>query len=151
MGARIMGLQEPTAKMSKSGEVETDALYLLDQPDIITRKIRRAVTDLGNDVRFDEKRKPGVSNLMSILSATTGESFDSIVSRFDGQGYGKLKDAVAEAVVECLEPVQKRYQQIRGDEEGLRRILRDAAARASRVADATLARVHDRLGFIPES
>ena len=150
VGARIMGLQEPTAKMSKSGGAETDALYLLDPPDTITRKIKRAVTDPGNEVRFDVRDKPGVSNLMAILSATTGESFDRIVERFDGHGYGKLKGAVAEAVVECLRPVQTRYAELRSDEESLMRVLRDGAQRAARVADATLMRVHRALGFIPE-
>jgi tryptophanyl-tRNA synthetase len=150
VGARIMGLQEPTAKMSKSGEAETDALYLLDPPDTIVRKLKRAVTDLGNEVRYDVKDKPGVSNLMSILSATTGASFEAIVEQYNGQGYGKLKGAVAEAVVECLKPVQARYAELRGDEAGLMRVLRDGAARASRKADATLRRVHEALGFIPE-
>ncbi|HKY92283.1 MAG TPA: tryptophan--tRNA ligase [Nevskiaceae bacterium] len=149
VGARIIGLQEPTAKMSKSGEAETDALYLLDPVDTITRKIKRAVTDLGNEVRYDVNEKPGVSNLMSILAATTGESFPSIVERFNGQGYGKLKGAVADAVVECLKPVQERYAAIRADEAGLRDVLRDGAARAAATADVTLDRVHEALGFIP--
>src|SRR3546814_12920127 len=80
VGARIMGLQEPTRKMSKSDGAETNAIYLLDEPDVITRKLKRAVTDLGNEIRSDLAEKPGVSNLMSILSATTGESFDAISS-----------------------------------------------------------------------
>lgn len=150
VGARIMGLQEPTAKMSKSGDAETDAIYLLDPPDTITRKLKRAVTDLGNEVRFDIKEKPGVSNLMSILAATTGASFDSITEQFSGQGYGKLKGAVAEAVVECLKPVQARYAELRADEASLMRVLRDGAQRASAKADVTLQRVHESLGFIPE-
>ena len=150
VGARIMGLQDPTAKMSKSGDAETDAIYLLDPPDTITRKLKRAVTDLGNEVRYDVKEKPGVSNLMSILAATTGQSFEQIVETYNGQGYGKLKGAAAEAVVECLRPVQARYAELRGDEAGLMRVLRDGARRASQKADATLARVHEALGFIPE-
>jgi tryptophanyl-tRNA synthetase len=101
-------------------------------------------------VRYDTQNKPGVSNLMSILSATTGEHFDGIAQRFDGQGYGKLKQAVAEAVVECLRPVQARYHEIRDDREGLRRVLKAGAEAASAKADATLRRVHDALGFIPE-
>lgn len=150
VGARIMGLQEPTAKMSKSGDAETDAIYLLDPPDTITRKLKRAVTDLGNEVRFDLKEKPGVSNLMSILAATTGASFEHIAEQFNGQGYGKLKGAVAEAVVECLKPVQARYAELRADEASLMRVLRDGAQRASAKADVTLKRVHESLGFIPE-
>jgi tryptophanyl-tRNA synthetase len=106
--------------------------------------------DSGNEVRFDIAEKPGVSNLMSILSATSGESFDSIAERYNGQGYGKFKQAVADAVVTCLEPVQNKYRELRADEDGLRKVLRDGAARASAKADATLKRVHDVLGFIPE-
>jgi tryptophanyl-tRNA synthetase len=150
VGARIMGLQEPTSKMSKSGDAETDAIYLLDPPDVITRKIKRAVTDLGNEIRFDIPNKPGVSNLMSILGAIRGESFDSIAQRYVGKGYGHLKTEVADAVVESLAPVQARYHEIRADTEGLRRVLRDGAQRASAKADATLKRVHEALGFIPE-
>ena len=150
VGARIMGLQEPTAKMSKSGEAETDAIYLLDAPDVITRKIKRAVTDLGSEIRFDIPNKPGVSNLMSILGAIKGESFDSIAERFVGKGYGHLKGEVAEAVVECLKPVQARHAELLADPAGLCEVLRAGAAAASAKADATLKRVHDVLGFIPE-
>jgi tryptophanyl-tRNA synthetase len=148
VGARIMGLQDPTAKMSKSGDNEGDAIYLLDPPATIDRKFRRAVTDSGAEVRYSED-KPGVANLMSILSATTGESFDAIERRFDGAGYGKFKAAVAEAVIECLKPVQQRYREIRDDEPGLQRVLRGGAERAAERAGRTLARVHDVLGFIP--
>ena len=150
VGARIMSLKEPTKKMSKSDEAETNAIYLLDPVDTIVRKIKKAEMDSGNEIRFDIAEKPGVSNMMSILSATSGESFDSIVERYNGQGYGKFKQAVADAVVACLEPVQTRYRVIREDSDGLQRVLRDGAARASSAADATLARVHDVLGFIPE-
>jgi tryptophanyl-tRNA synthetase len=149
VGARIMGLQEPTKKMSKSDDAPTNALYLLDPPDTIVRKIKRAVTDLGNEVRYDLADKAGVSNLMSILAAASGRSFDSIADEYNGQGYGKFKQAVADAVVATLEPVQARYREIRDDTEGLRRVLRDGAERASVRADATLQRVHDALGFIP--
>lgn len=150
VGARIMGLQDPTAKMSKSGDAETDAIYLLDPPDVITRKIKRAMTDLASDIRFDLKEKPGVSNLMSILAATTGNSFESIVEQYNGRGYGSLKAAVAEAVIECLRPVQARYAELRRDETALGAVLRDGAQRASATADRTLRRVHEALGFIPE-
>jgi hypothetical protein len=137
-------------KMSKSDDAETNALYLLDPTDVLVRKIKRAVTDLGNEVRFDIPEKPGVSNLMSILAATTGESLDVIAERYNGQGYGKFKQAVADAVVACLEPVQMRYRDIRSDVDGLQRVLRDGAGRAAATADATLKKVHDVLGFIPE-
>lgn len=150
VGARIMGLQEPTAKMSKSGDAETDAIYLLDEPDVVTRKIKRAVTDLGSEIKFDSASKPGISNLMSILSAIKGESFASIESRYVGKGYGHFKTEVAEAVVECLKPIQERYREIRDDRDGLQAILRAGAAKAATRADATLNRVHDVLGFIPQ-
>lgn len=149
VGARIMGLQEPTAKMSKSGEAETDAIYLLDAPDVITRKIKRAVTDADGVIKHDIAAKPGVSNLLSILGAITGESFATLEARFAGKGYGHLKGEVADAVVACLEPVQARYADIRADTTGLQRVLRDGAAKASARADATLNRVHEVLGFIP--
>ena len=150
VGARIMSLKEPTKKMSKSDEAETNAIYLLDPIDVIVRKIKKAEMDSGNEIRFDIAEKPGVSNMMSILSASSGESFDAIVERYNGQGYGKFKQAVADAVVACLEPVQTRYRDIREDTDGLQRVLRDGASRASAAADATLKRVHDVLGFIPE-
>ncbi|QHS09865.1 tryptophan--tRNA ligase [Sinimarinibacterium sp. NLF-5-8] len=148
VGARIMGLQEPTKKMSKSDDAPTNAIYLLDEPDVIVRKIKRAVTDLGNEVRFDIAEKPGVSNLMSILSACTGQSLDAIANDFSGQGYGKFKQAVADAVLAILQPMQQRYQQIREDQTELTRVLRDGAERARARADATVARVHDAIGFI---
>jgi tryptophanyl-tRNA synthetase len=149
VGARIMGLQDPTAKMSKSDDAETNALYLLDPPEVIDRKFKRAVTDSGAEVRYSAD-KPGVANLMSILSAISGDSFPAIEARFAGQGYGKFKAAVAEAVIECLKPVQARYREIRADEAGLRQVLKSGAERAAARADATLKRVHEALGFIPE-
>ena len=150
VGARIMGLQDPTAKMSKSGEAETDALYLLDPPDVITRKFKRAVTDSASEVRYAPKEKPGVANLMTILSVITGEPFAAIETRFVGQGYGPFKQAVADAVIEVLKPVQEKYRDVRADEAGLRAILKSGAERARTHADATLKRVHDALGFIAE-
>jgi tryptophanyl-tRNA synthetase len=149
VGARIMGLQDPTAKMSKSDDNENNNVYLLDTPDVLERKFKRAVTDSGSEVRYSAD-KPGVANLMSILSATTGESFAAIEQRFAGAGYGKFKAGVAEAVIDALKPVQQRYQDIRKDEAGLKRVLKDGAERASAHADRTLKRVHDALGFIPE-
>ena len=150
VGARIMGLQDPTGKMSKSDDAETNAVYLLDPPDTITRKIKRAVTDMDGSIRFNVAGKPGVSNLLSMLSATSGESIAALEARFAGQGYGHLKGAVAEAVVECLRPVQTRYAEIRADLPYLGGVLKAGAEAAARRADATLARVHDVLGFIPE-
>ncbi|MCI0749752.1 MAG: tryptophan--tRNA ligase [Nevskiales bacterium] len=149
VGARIMGLQDPTSKMSKSDGSEANALYLLDPLEVMDRKFRRAVTDSGAEVRYSED-KPGVANLMSILSAITGESFVAIEARFAGQGYGVFKAGVAEVVIETLRPVQARYREIREDEPGLHRILKDGAERAAARAAPVLRRVHEVLGFIPE-
>ncbi|TAM11314.1 MAG: tryptophan--tRNA ligase [Nevskiaceae bacterium] len=149
VGARIMGLQEPTAKMSKSDNAETNSIYLLDPVDKVVRKLRRAVTDSEAVVRAGDD-KPGVTNLMSILSACTGESFAAIEARFAGQGYGPFKQAVADAVVAILEPMQARYKDIREDTAGLRRVLREGAEAARTKADATLARVHEVLGLLPQ-
>ena len=149
VGARIMGLQDPTAKMSKSDDAETNALYLLDGPDVIVRKIKRAVTDMDGVVRFDIAAKPGVSNLLSILAATTGKTVAQLEAEFEGKQYGAFKGAVADAVVECLRPVQAKYAELREDRVGLRAVLKDGAERASRRANATLARVHEALGLIP--
>lgn len=150
VGARIMGLQTPSAKMSKSEDAETNAIYLLDEPQRIERKLKRAVTDMEGSIRFDPAEKPGVSNLMSILAACTGQSFEAITREYDGQGYGQFKKAVADAVIAQLEPVQKRYHEIRADQAALRAVLRDGAARAAERADRCLARVHEALGFIPQ-
>jgi len=149
VGARIMGLQDPTAKMSKSDDNENNNVYLLDAPEVLDRKFKRAVTDSGSEVRYSAD-KPGVANLMTILSATTGDSFAAIEQRFAGAGYGKFKAAVAEAVIEKLKPLQQRYHEIRSDEAGLRAVLKDGAERAGAHADRTLKRVHDVLGFIPQ-
>lgn len=149
VGARIMGLQDPTAKMSKSDDAETNALYLLDGPDVIVRKIKRAVTDMDGVVRFDIAAKPGVSNLLSILAATTGKTVAQLEAEFEGKQYGAFKGAVADAVVECLKPVQAKYAELREDRDGLRAVLKDGAERASRRANSTLARVHEALGLIP--
>ncbi|MDT0497173.1 tryptophan--tRNA ligase [Algiphilus sp. W345] len=150
VGARIMGLQTPTAKMSKSEDAETNAIYLLDEPKRIERKIKRAVTDMEGSIRYDLAEKPGVSNLMSILSACTGDSFDAITRAYDGQGYGSFKQAVADAVIAQLQPVQKHYHEIRADQDALDAVLRDGAERASARAEVCLARVHEALGFIPQ-
>lgn len=149
VGARIMGLQDPTGKMSKSDDAETNALYLLDSPDVIVRKIKRAVTDMDGVVRFDIAAKPGVSNLLSILAATTGKTVTALEAEFEGKQYGAFKGAVADAVVECLKPVQAKYAELREDRDGLRAVLKDGAERASARANATLKRVHDVLGLIP--
>lgn len=149
VGARIMGLQGPEAKMSKSEDAETNAVYLLDEPKRVERKIKRAVTDMDGAIRFDPENKPGVSNLMSILAACSGDSFDTIQRDYDGGGYGAFKQAVADAVIATLEPIQQRYAELRDEEAALRAVLGAGAAKAHLHAEATMKRVHDALGFIP--
>jgi len=148
VGARVMSLQDPTKKMSKSDATETNYVGLLEEPKRILRKIKRAVTDSDDEIRFGPD-KPGVSNLLSISSAISGESIDSLVATYSGQGYGALKVAVAEQVVECLEPIQARYKELRDDRDLLDNILAEGAAKARMRAKETLRKTQDALGFIP--
>ena len=148
VGARVMSLQDPTKKMSKSDTTETNVINLLDEPKRITRKIKRAVTDSDNEIRFGDD-KPGVSNLLSIASAISNTAIDDLVAKYSGQGYGALKGDVAELVVEFLEPVQQEYQRIRSDRAELDRILAQGAGKARDQAAATLEKVYSALGFVP--
>jgi len=147
-GARIMDLQEPTNKMSTTGGTPQGTVLVLDPPDVIRKKIRSAVTDSGRDVRYDPAAKAGISNLIEVMSVATGESFDDIVARYDGQGYGQFKQDVAEAVVELLAPVQARYAEVRADEAELLRILTAGAERSRATVAPTLARMYDAMGFV---
>lgn len=148
-GARVMGLDTPNAKMSKSEASEYHAVYLLDPPDKIKKKIMRAVTDSGSEVHFsDDLVKAGVDNLLTIYQAFTDESREAIESRFVGKGYGDLKKAVAEAVVEGLRPVQERYREITKDERYLDEVLAKGAKHAASIANATLDTVYERVGFL---
>ncbi|MEM7219634.1 MAG: tryptophan--tRNA ligase [Pseudomonadota bacterium] len=148
VAARVMSLQEPTKKMSKSDTTETNIITLLDEPKRMARKIKRAVTDSDNEIRYGDD-KPGVSNLLSISSAITGQSIEALVASYTGQGYGKLKGDVAEQVVDLLTPVQERYRAIREDQAGLETILAAGAERARERAQATLSAVYDAIGFVP--
>jgi tryptophanyl-tRNA synthetase len=147
--AKILDLQDPTAKMSKSlGDAGT--LNLLDDPAVLTRKIRRAVTDTGTDVRYDPDAKPGVSNLLAILAAVTGRPVEAVTAEFEGQGYGALKGAVADAVVAFAEPFAKRTALLLDDPAELDRLLTRGATRAREVAEPTLRAAYDRVGFLSE-
>ena len=146
VGARIMSLQEPTRKMSKSDPEDT-YIAMLDKPEIIRKKMRRAVTDSENSVRYDPENKPGVTNLMSILSALTGQSLDSIAAEYDGRGYGVFKDAVADAVIATLEPIQKRYDEISADKAYLEQVMTSGAERADRLASRTMQKVRRKVGL----
>ena len=146
-GARVMDLQEPTNKMSKSGDGEAGIIYLLDDPAAIVKKFKRAVTDSDNEVEFDRERKPGVSNLLEILAAVTNESPASLATTYTQ--YGKLKQDTGEAVAEMLRPIQARYHELMADPAELSNLLALGKERASKVAQATLARAHNAIGLYP--
>ena len=149
--ARIMDLQEPTAKMSKSASSDKGLISLLDDPQRIAKKIRSAVTDADGEVRYDPEGKPGVANLLTIHAAVTDRSVADVEAEFSGGGYGDLKKAVAEAVVTAIEPYQQRMRELMDDPAELDRILAKGAARAGEVAAATRDRVYDRVGLLPAS
>ena len=146
-GARVMDLQEPTAKMSKSGDAAPGTIWLLDDPKVIERKIKRAVTDTETEVRYDPAAKPGVSNLLSILGAATDRSPVQAAEGYTQ--YGPLKADTAAAVIELLAPIQARLAALEADPGETTRLLAVGAAKASAVAGATLARATDRLGLLP--
>ncbi len=148
VGARVMSLQEPTRKMSKSDPEDT-YIAILDKPEIIRKKLRRAVTDCENRVVYDPEKQPGVANLMSILSALSGMSMDAITAEYDGKGYGIFKDAVADAVIAALEPIQKRYDEISADKAYLQEVLQSGAERASNIAHRTMLKVRKKIGYAP--
>jgi tryptophanyl-tRNA synthetase len=146
--AKVLDLQDPTAKMSKSlGDAGT--LNLLDDPSALTKKIKRAVTDTGTEIRYEPAAKPGVSNLLAILGAVTDRAPQDVADDFAGQGYGALKATVADAVVAFAEPFAARTRELLGDPAELDRILAAGAARAREVAAPTLQAAYDRVGFLP--
>jgi len=152
IGGRIMDLQEPTNKMSTTMSSEQGAVYVGDSPDVIRRKFKTAVTDSERDIRYDPERKPGVSNLLEIMSVATGEPIEALERRFDGAGYGDLKEAVGESVVELLTPIRERFEALRRDERELQRLLAVGADKARRAAEPTLELMVDRMGFVkPEA
>jgi tryptophanyl-tRNA synthetase len=148
VGARVMDLQEPTKKMSTTGGTAQGTVLLLDDADTIRRKFKTAVTDSGREVRYAPDEKPGVSNLIEILSVATGDSIPDIEQAYDGRGYGDLKSDVGEAVVELVAPVQARYAELRADEFELRRLLRVGADKARETSKPTLCAMYDRMGFV---
>ena len=148
VGARIMSLQDPSRKMSKS-DTEDTYIAILDEPSVIRKKMRRAVTDCDAEVRYDPENKPGVSNLMSILSALTGQSYDQITGEYAGKGYGAFKDGVADAVIAELEPLQERYKKIISDKAYLNDCMSKNAQRAARLAERTMTKVRKKVGLAP--
>lgn len=146
--AKILDLQDPSAKMSKSVSA-AGTVYLLDDPAVIAKKIKRAVTDTGTEVLFDAAAKPGVANLLTILAAVSGRPSAALVDEFAGLGYGALKTAVADAVVAFAEPFAARTKELLGDPGELDRILAAGAERARSVAGPTVAEAFERVGFLP--
>jgi len=147
IGGRIMDLQEPTNKMSTTLSSEMGAVYIADSPDAIRKKFKSAVTDSGREVEYDPQTKPGVSNLLEIMSVATGEPIDALESRFDGSGYGALKEAVGESVVTLLTPIRERFEELRADERELHRLLAVGAEKARRASEPTLELMYERMGF----
>lgn len=147
--AKVYDLQNPESKMSKSGESPQGIIWLLDEPAVTAKKIKSAVTDTERDIVFDPETKPGVSNLLGILALLTGSPIPALESEFAGKGYGDLKGAVADAVVAEFEPIRARALELLADPAELDRMLAINAARATEIAEATLARVYDAVGFLP--
>jgi tryptophanyl-tRNA synthetase len=151
VGARIMDLQNPSAKMSKSADSPQGTIALLDDPKAITKRIKSAVTDSETEVRFDPVAKPGVSNLLQILAATSGRSIPEVEADYGAGGYGGLKSDTADAVVAFLAPIQARYADLAADPGRVDAVLADGAAKAEAIADDVLARVRHAAGLLPRS
>jgi tryptophanyl-tRNA synthetase len=148
VGGRIMDLQEPTNKMSTSTSSEQGAVYIGDTPEAIRKKFKSAVTDSEREIRYDPQSKPGVSNLLEIMSVATGEPIETLEHRFRGAGYGDLKEAVGESVVELLTPIRERFEALRADERELLRLLAVGAEKARRTSEPTLELMYERMGFV---
>lgn len=146
--ARIMGLQDPTSKMSKSSTNVNDVIFLDDEPEVIMKKFKKAVTDSENVVRFDPENKPGISNLMCIYGAITGKNEKEIEEEFSGLGYGAFKTAVGEKVVEKLKPVQEKYKELLENPKYLEEIYTRGAERARELASKTLSEVKEKIGIL---
>ena len=148
-GAKINDLQDPTAKMSKSSASAAGVIELMDSPEVNTKKIKSAVTDTGRDVTFDEKEKPGISNLLTIYSSLSGKTIAQAEADFVGKGYGDFKGAVAEVVIDYLKPVRDKANELLQDETHLNKLLKIGAEKADAVASKTLSDTYSALGLIP--
>ncbi|MCD7743609.1 MAG: tryptophan--tRNA ligase [Oscillospiraceae bacterium] len=146
IGARVMSLADPANKMSKSDP--DGCVFLMDAPDAVRRKFKRAVTDCDSSVRFDREAKPGVSNLLTIFCAATGSTLEQAEAEFAGQGYGAFKSAVADAVIALTDPIRTESQKLMQDKAYLENIYRDGAARAAAIARRTLRKVYKKVGFV---
>ena len=148
VGARIMSLTTPTSKMSKSDKDQNGCVYMLEKPEDILRKFKKAMTDSDACVRFDPENKPGVSNLMQIYSVATGRDYAAIEAEFAGQGYGSFKTAVGESVVELLRPIREETERLLADKAYLESVYRAGAEKAAYVANRTLSKVYKKVGFL---
>ncbi len=146
-GAKVTSLQEPEKKMSKSDENENAYITLLDDKDVIVRKIKRAVTDSDSFIAYDWEKKPGVSNLLELYALSTGMGMEDIVAHFEGKGYGDLKSEVADALIAEIEPIQKKFNEIIADKAYLDEIIKTNADKASNIAGRTLSKVKRKVGF----
>jgi tryptophanyl-tRNA synthetase len=149
VGARIMDLQTPTAKMSKSADSPQGTVLLLDPPDVVTKKIKSAVTDSGTDVRYDPANKPGISNLLEIHAAVTGRAIREIEAEYSDSGYGVFKNAVADALVDALRPLQETYKKLEADSAEVDRQLAVGARKARSISGPVLQRARSAVGLLP--
>ena len=147
-GGRIMDLQEPERKMSTTAGTPQGTILMLDPPETIRKKLKSAVTDSGSDVRYDPDEKPGISNLLEIMSVATGEPIPELESRYDGGGYGPFKNDVGEALVALLDPIRSRYEELRGDAAELQRLLGMGSDKARETSTPTLEQMYERMGFV---
>ena len=150
IGAKIMSLQEPDKKMSKSDDNENAFIALLDKPDVIMRKFKRAVTDSDSEIRFKEG-KDGINNLLSIMSAITGETIESTQNSFEGKGYGEFKIKVAEAVIETLKPIQDKYNDLMKNKDYIEQVYTKSAETAYKISLRTFNKVCKKVGFVPKN
>ena len=146
-GSRIMSLQDPEKKMSKSDDNDHNILGLLDPPDMIVKKIKRAVTDSGSTIEYDENR-PGLANLLNIYSSLSGDSIKDIEANFEGKMYSEFKQDLAEVVVESLTPIQNKYNELINDKAYLTEVLSEGAEKASRTAFKTIRKVYKKSGLV---
>ena len=146
--ARIMGLDDPLAKMSKSAPNANNYISLLDSPDEIRRKIKIAVTDSGSEIIYDEKKKPAVSNLLAIYSLFSGKNVNDVENTYSGKGYAEFKDGLTEIIVQGLAPLQKRFHELEKDRGEVAQVLRDGAAVADKISKKTLSEVKGKMGFL---
>lgn len=149
-GARIMGLQDPTSKMSKSATNLNDVIFLNDSPDDIRKKLKKAVTDSENQVRYDKEAKPGVSNLMTIYSIIKEKTLEEVEQEFSGKGYGDFKTAVGDAIVEFLEPFQKKYKELMENPEKLEAIYKAGSQKAKEKTNKLIKEVYQKVGLVAE-